>query len=101
MQLHDQAEAAAEIVAVIVRGVLRPCSGLKIRQFGIRRTAFRILLLLGRPGLKLRRHFAQPCGDPKINRRSGHGNEKLSLLTQVCTTDHGANSFAGNAIPGK
>jgi hypothetical protein len=44
--------------------------------------------LLGRPGLKLRRHFAQPSGDAEINGRSRHGNEKLSLLTQVCTTDH-------------
>jgi hypothetical protein len=59
------------------------------------------LLLLGRPGLKLRRHFAQPCGDAEIKGRSGHGNEKLSLLTQVSTTDHGTKSSAENAIPGK
>lgn len=53
-----------------------------------------IFLLLARPGLKLRRHVAQPRCDAEIKRRSGHGSEKLGLLTQVCTTDHGANSSA-------
>jgi hypothetical protein len=81
----DQAVIAIENARLFDEERLRLRLKLGVRDFEVRGAP---CIVLGGPGLKFQRHFAQPPGDPEIKGGSGYGRKNFRLLTQVCTADH-------------